>query len=127
MKIGTTGLPCWPQGFSQGTECKRVIAQHANEGCSWKVSRTNLLSEQSRSRPEARSGVADEHWPVNRAVVAGVGTDHHTKGTRTPARLPVSVQRYLLEEEGLDYSEPQPCVHAKQKGEEGTCKFQYDS
>ncbi|KAK9076873.1 hypothetical protein SSX86_005207 [Deinandra increscens subsp. villosa] len=37
-----------------------------------------------------------------------VGTGHHTKGTRTPARLPVAVQRYLLEEEGLDYSEPQP-------------------
>ncbi|KAI3827698.1 hypothetical protein L1987_01781 [Smallanthus sonchifolius] len=37
-----------------------------------------------------------------------VGTGHHTKGIRTPARLPVAVQRYLLEEEGLDYSEPQP-------------------
>ncbi|KAJ0752407.1 putative polyadenylate-binding protein-interacting protein/7, CUE [Helianthus annuus] len=37
-----------------------------------------------------------------------VGTGHHTKGTRTPARLPVAVQRYLLEVEGLDYSEPQP-------------------
>lgn len=37
-----------------------------------------------------------------------VGTGHHTKGSRTPARLPVAVQRYLLEEEGLDYTEPQP-------------------
>lgn len=37
-----------------------------------------------------------------------VGTGHHTKGARTPARLPVAVQRYLLEEEGLHYSEPQP-------------------
>lgn len=37
-----------------------------------------------------------------------VGTGHHTRGSRTPARLPVAVQRYLLEEEGLDYSEPQP-------------------
>ncbi|KAL5559563.1 hypothetical protein UlMin_035774 [Ulmus minor] len=37
-----------------------------------------------------------------------VGTGHHTRGSRTPARLPISVQRYLLEEEGLDYSEPQP-------------------
>ncbi|GMI92623.1 CTC-interacting domain 7 [Hibiscus trionum] len=36
-----------------------------------------------------------------------VGTGHHTRGSRTPARLPVAVQRYLLEE-GLDYSEPQP-------------------
>lgn len=37
-----------------------------------------------------------------------VGTGHHTSGTWTPARLPLAVQRYLLEEEGLDYSEPQP-------------------
>ncbi|CAI0401307.1 unnamed protein product [Linum tenue] len=37
-----------------------------------------------------------------------VGTGHHTRGARTPARLPIAVQRYLLEEEGLDYSEPQP-------------------
>ncbi|CAN6841857.1 unnamed protein product, partial [Brassica oleracea] len=36
-----------------------------------------------------------------------VGTGHHTRGSRTPARLPVAVQRYLLEGEGLDYSEPQ--------------------
>ncbi|KAL2525678.1 CTC-interacting domain 7 [Abeliophyllum distichum] len=37
-----------------------------------------------------------------------VGTGHHTRGSRTPVRLPASVQRYLLEEEGLDYTEPQP-------------------
>ncbi|XP_043703862.1 polyadenylate-binding protein-interacting protein 7-like isoform X2 [Telopea speciosissima] len=37
-----------------------------------------------------------------------VGTGHHTKGSRTPARLPVAVEQYLLEEEGLDYTEPQP-------------------
>lgn len=37
-----------------------------------------------------------------------VGTGHHTRGSRTPARLPVAVQRYLIEEEGLDFSEPQP-------------------
>ncbi|GER32076.1 small MutS related domain-containing family protein [Striga asiatica] len=37
-----------------------------------------------------------------------VGTGHHTRGSRTPARLPVAVQRYLLEEEGLDFTEPQP-------------------
>lgn len=53
-------------------------------------------------RNVARS--ADE--PVQ--VYICVGTGHHTRGTRTPARLPVAVQRYLLEEEGLDYSEPQP-------------------
>ncbi|KAL3497405.1 hypothetical protein ACH5RR_040137 [Cinchona calisaya] len=37
-----------------------------------------------------------------------VGTGHHTRGSRTPARLPIAVQRYLLEEEYLEYSEPQP-------------------
>ncbi|GFS43555.1 hypothetical protein Acr_00g0085750 [Actinidia rufa] len=37
-----------------------------------------------------------------------VGTGHHTKGSRTPARLPIAVQRYLLEEEGIEYAEPQP-------------------
>ncbi|CAA0838447.1 CTC-interacting domain 7 [Striga hermonthica] len=36
-----------------------------------------------------------------------VGTGHHTRGSRTPARLPIAVQRYLLEEEGLDFTEPQ--------------------
>ncbi|GFP87833.1 polyadenylate-binding protein-interacting protein 7 [Phtheirospermum japonicum] len=35
-----------------------------------------------------------------------VGTGHHTRGSRTPSRLPTAVQRYLLEE-GLDFSEPQ--------------------
>ncbi|KAK8660833.1 hypothetical protein V6N13_051741 [Hibiscus sabdariffa] len=34
-----------------------------------------------------------------------VGTGHHS---RAPARLPVAVHRYLLEEECLDYSEPRP-------------------
>nr|AFK36212.1 unknown [Lotus japonicus] len=37
-----------------------------------------------------------------------VGTGHHTRGSRTLARLPIAVQRYLLEEEGLDFTEPQP-------------------
>ena len=37
-----------------------------------------------------------------------VGTGHHTRGARTPARLPIAVQRYLLQEEGLEFSEPQP-------------------
>lgn len=37
-----------------------------------------------------------------------VGTGHHTRGSRTPARLPIAVQQYLLEEEGLEYTEAQP-------------------
>ncbi|GFY95181.1 hypothetical protein Acr_10g0005660 [Actinidia rufa] len=36
-----------------------------------------------------------------------VGTGYHTRCSRTPERLPIAVQYYLLEE-GLEYSEPQP-------------------
>uniref|UniRef100_A0A7N0TLE5 Smr domain-containing protein n=1 Tax=Kalanchoe fedtschenkoi TaxID=63787 RepID=A0A7N0TLE5_KALFE len=36
-----------------------------------------------------------------------VGTGHHTRGSRTPVRLPVAVQQFLLDE-GVDFSEPQP-------------------
>ncbi|RDX66889.1 Polyadenylate-binding protein-interacting protein 7, partial [Mucuna pruriens] len=38
-----------------------------------------------------------------------VGTGHHTRGSRTPARVPIAVQRFLLEE-GIDFTEPQPGV-----------------
>ncbi|KAJ8476319.1 hypothetical protein OPV22_020046 [Ensete ventricosum] len=40
-------------------------------------------------------------------VMVCVGTGHHTKGSRTPARLPAAVEQYLLEE-GLDYTHHQP-------------------
>ncbi|PKA62161.1 hypothetical protein AXF42_Ash015045 [Apostasia shenzhenica] len=40
-------------------------------------------------------------------VLICVGTGHHTKGARTPARLPIAVEQYLLEE-GLHYTQPQP-------------------
>ncbi|XP_072953767.1 polyadenylate-binding protein-interacting protein 7-like [Typha angustifolia] len=40
-------------------------------------------------------------------VMICVGTGHHTKGSRTPARLPVAVEQFLLEE-GLRYTQPQP-------------------
>ncbi|XP_074335285.1 polyadenylate-binding protein-interacting protein 7-like [Apium graveolens] len=53
-------------------------------------------------RSAARS--VDQRWQVYICV----GTGHHTRGSRTPSRLPTAVQRYLLEEEGLDFSEPQP-------------------
>ncbi|CAL9767902.1 unnamed protein product [Musa acuminata subsp. burmannicoides] len=36
-----------------------------------------------------------------------VGTGHHTKGSRTPARLPVAIEQYLVEE-GLRFTQPQP-------------------
>ncbi|KAK4790673.1 hypothetical protein SAY86_017977 [Trapa natans] len=49
-------------------------------------------------------------WATNQHlhVYICVGTGHHTRGSRTLARLPIAVQRYLLEEEGLEFSEPQP-------------------
>ncbi|KAK6912884.1 protein of unknown function DUF1771 [Dillenia turbinata] len=61
-----------------------------------------LKHELTGLRSAARS--ADQRLQVYICI----GTGHHTRGSRTPARLPVAVQRYLLEEEGLDYSEPQP-------------------
>ncbi|CAH9127361.1 unnamed protein product [Cuscuta epithymum] len=60
-----------------------------------------LKRELSALRNAARS--AEHHLQV----FICVGTGHHTKGSRTPVRLPTAVQRHLLEE-GLDYSEPQP-------------------
>ncbi|KAE8678721.1 Polyadenylate-binding protein-interacting protein 7 [Hibiscus syriacus] len=41
-------------------------------------------------------------------VYISVRTGHQTRGSCVPARLPVAIQRYLLEEECLDYTEPQP-------------------
>lgn len=41
-------------------------------------------------------------------VLICIGGGHHTKGSCTPARLPMAVERYLVEDEHLDYSEPQP-------------------
>ncbi|KAL0330523.1 UNVERIFIED_CONTAM: Polyadenylate-binding protein-interacting protein 7 [Sesamum radiatum] len=61
-----------------------------------------LKRELTVLKSTARS--ADQHL----LLYICVGTGHHTRGSRTPARLPTAVQRYLLEEEGLDYSEPQP-------------------
>lgn len=40
-------------------------------------------------------------------VLICVGTGHHTRGARTPARLPVAVEQYLMEE-GLNYTQSQP-------------------
>ncbi|CAI9755760.1 unnamed protein product [Fraxinus pennsylvanica] len=37
-----------------------------------------------------------------------VGTDHHTRGPHTPVGLPTAIQHYLLNEEGLEFSEPEP-------------------
>ena len=36
-----------------------------------------------------------------------VGTGHHTRGARTPARLPTAVEEFLRSE-SIRYCEPQP-------------------
>ncbi|XP_047325332.1 polyadenylate-binding protein-interacting protein 7-like [Impatiens glandulifera] len=59
-----------------------------------------------RELAQLRAAARSEDQRVQ--VYICVGTGHHTRGSRTPARLPIAVQRYLLEEESLDYSEPQP-------------------
>lgn len=40
-------------------------------------------------------------------VMICVGTGHHTKGSRTPARLPVAVEQFLIGE-GFQFTQPQP-------------------
>ncbi|KAG0469899.1 hypothetical protein HPP92_015984 [Vanilla planifolia] len=60
-----------------------------------------LKHELSLLRSVARSG------GYRLPVLICVGTGHHTKGARTPARLPIAVEQYLLEE-GLHYTQPQP-------------------
>ena len=41
-------------------------------------------------------------------VLICVGTSHHTKGSCTLARLPIAIEKYLLEDEHIDYTKPQP-------------------
>ncbi|XP_010273848.1 PREDICTED: polyadenylate-binding protein-interacting protein 7 [Nelumbo nucifera] len=85
------------QGYRRGQE--QMIDLH---GLHVSESIRVLKQELSILRAAARSN------EQRLQVYICVGTGHHTKGSRTPARLPVAVERYLLEEEGLDYTEPQP-------------------
>lgn len=52
--------------------------------------------------------VAARSTQQRQQVFICVGTGHHTKGSRTPARLPVAVERYLAEDEHLHFTEQQP-------------------
>ncbi|KAK9101559.1 hypothetical protein Scep_024989 [Stephania cephalantha] len=84
------------QAFRRGQECMIDLhGLHVNEAIH------RLRNELSALRAAARS--ADQRVQVYICV----GTGHHTKGSRTPARLPVAVEQYLIQE-GLDFSEPQP-------------------
>lgn len=63
--------------------------------------------------PVLKREIAQLRFNVSRTrqreqVYICVGTGHHTKGSRTPSRLPTAVQRYLIEEEHLQFTEPQP-------------------
>ncbi|KAL5698305.1 hypothetical protein ACHQM5_029363 [Ranunculus cassubicifolius] len=85
------------QAYGRGQE--RMIDLH---GLHVSEAIHRLRSELSVLRNAARS--VDQRLQVYICV----GTGHHTKGSRTPARLPVAVEQYLLQEEGLEYTEPQP-------------------
>ncbi|KAF8393637.1 hypothetical protein HHK36_021883 [Tetracentron sinense] len=90
--------PVPPKLQGHGREQERMIDLH---GLHVSEAIHVLKHELSVLRRAARS--TEQRLPVYICV----GTGHHTKGSRTPARLPVAVERYLLEEEGLDYTEPQ--------------------
>ncbi|KAJ8538383.1 hypothetical protein K7X08_014923 [Anisodus acutangulus] len=90
--------PASPEMQGNGRGQERIIDLH---GLHVTEAIHVLKRELSVLRNAARS--ADQRIQVYICV----GTGHHTKGSRTPSRLPISVQRYLLEE-GLDYSEQQP-------------------
>ncbi|KAK9741737.1 hypothetical protein RND81_03G124900 [Saponaria officinalis] len=87
-------------GLQGGGRCQEKMIDlhglHVNEAIHVLKQELNVL------RNAARLGDQRLH------VYICVGTGHHTRGTRTPARLPIAVQRYLLQEEGLEYTEPQP-------------------
>lgn len=86
------------QGYGRGQE--RLIdlhGLHVNEAIHV------LKHELGTLRNAARS--AGHRLPL--PVLICVGTGHHTKGARTPARLPIAVEQYLLEE-GLHYTQSQP-------------------
>ncbi|KAF6146605.1 hypothetical protein GIB67_008891 [Kingdonia uniflora] len=85
-----------PQGYGRGQE--RMIDLH---GLHVSEAIHRLRNELNVLRSAARS--SDQRLQLYICV----GTGHHTKGSRTPARLPVAVEQYLLQE-GLEYTEAQP-------------------
>lgn len=52
--------------------------------------------------------MASRNTSKRQCIYVCVGTGHHTKGSRTPARVPIAIERYLAEEERLQFSEVQP-------------------
>ncbi|KAI7987700.1 Polyadenylate-binding protein-interacting protein 7 [Camellia lanceoleosa] len=91
--------PVSPEMQGNGRGQERIIDLH---GLHVSEAIHVLKRELSQLRSTART--AEQRLQVYICV----GTGHHTRGSRTPARLPVAIQRYLLEQEGLDYSELQP-------------------
>ncbi|KAB2627996.1 polyadenylate-binding protein-interacting protein 7-like [Pyrus ussuriensis x Pyrus communis] len=91
--------PVSPEMQGNGRSQERMIDLH---GLHVSEALHVLKHELSVLRNAARAG------EPGLLVYICVGTGHHTRGSRTPARLPIAVQQYLLEEEALDYTEPQP-------------------
>ncbi|XP_043810710.1 pentatricopeptide repeat-containing protein At4g33170 [Manihot esculenta] len=91
--------PVGPETQTEGWGHERIIDLH---GLHDSEAIYVLKHEVSVLRSTARAA----EQPLQ--VYIHVGTGHHTRGSRTSARLPITVQQYLLEEEGLDYTEPQP-------------------
>lgn len=91
--------PVGPETQAEGRGHERIIDLH---GLHDSEAIYVLKHEVSVLRSTARAA----EQPLQ--VYIHVGTGHHTRGSRTSARLPITVQQYLLEEEGLDYTEPQP-------------------
>ncbi|XP_072977606.1 polyadenylate-binding protein-interacting protein 7-like isoform X1 [Typha angustifolia] len=89
---GTSDL----QGYGQGQDCLIDLhGLHVSEAIHILKHELSILRSTARS---ARQRLK---------VMICVGTGHHSKGSRTPARLPIAVEQFLVEE-GLHYTQPQP-------------------
>ncbi|XP_010917460.1 polyadenylate-binding protein-interacting protein 7 [Elaeis guineensis] len=88
--------PVAPQLQGQAQDCMIDLhGLHVSEAIHILKEELNILRSTARSAGQQLQ------------VMICVGTGHHTKGSRTPARLPVAVEQYLIEE-GLHYTQPQP-------------------
>lgn len=83
-------------GSSQGTQLLDLHGLHVNEAIPLLKRELAVLRAAARSTQQRQQ------------ILICVGTGHHTKGSRTPARLPIAVEKFLAEDEHLPYTEQQP-------------------